>query len=360
MNAEQFAAFMAALPAAAPAPRPNKKIPEFTSGLAEDWITWRKNFETIIQINGWGDVRARRELYSSISGLAKTYVEHIPIGADGPVALVQPVQALITAYDNCFVTLAAGDIARAEVRKSQQNEGEPIIAWHARARSLWVRAYPALTAAQLDANRDLIEHFLMGIANSYVRTRAWETRPMTYVAALATASNMDASRIMQESRHPSPSLGGRPSPALHAMTLPQDAQSDSSARVQAMGEASKRSLECYFCGKPGHVFRECRNMAMMQKQYHGNRGQGARARFDRPREENRPTFKPSRGARGGRGWRGGRGGRGNGRGEKKSGGPTFDQLRRISALVETAKAEAMTDAGPTAAADYSQAYGSGN
>ena len=126
----------------------NKKTPELSSSSAEDWRTWRSNFEVLAVMNGWDDRRQNFEIFSAMTGDAKQLVSGIGHGnpaapAGGGAAPAAPDPAvLLNAFEARFLPPAAGEVARMQYEQARQREGESLRGWHNRLRSLCLRAYP--------------------------------------------------------------------------------------------------------------------------------------------------------------------------------------------------------------------------
>ena len=191
MNEDQLQRLLAA---ARPPPTAGNKIEKFSSGNPEDWITWRTQFTTIKDICGWDHRRSRRELRAAMTGTAARIVEDIPINADIPAP--QNVTFLLAEYELRFCPVAASDTARAELKHSSQRENETILQWHGRVRANYRLAYPDQEPAELNLNRDLIDYFVLGIADAAVRNEVYKVRPATFPEALVVASNHTAANAI--------------------------------------------------------------------------------------------------------------------------------------------------------------------
>lgn len=191
MNAEQFQQLMAQM-------HRGRKVDPFFSGDAVDWMAWRDHFVVVARINGWGNTRQRREIATAMSGQARLYVASINIGDLG--ANVQPAEGLLDAYEARFCPAAAGDLARVMLRDARQTEDESVLHWHARARHLYRRAYPAMLPAAVEASQDLRDSYILGLRNDKVRGETWRARPATYELCLTHATNNEASELVLNGR----------------------------------------------------------------------------------------------------------------------------------------------------------------
>jgi hypothetical protein len=296
MNQGQLSAIIAACNARPP----GKKVGSFNSGNGVEWGKWRSNFTMICTINGWDDQRARREIFSSMTGDVKAYVEHIPAGDDivAPALVAPPHEQLLDAYEAMFMTAAAGDAARVAMRDARQAETETVLQWHSRLRHLWRRSHPGATEVQMQANRDLMDMFILGLAHATVRTKTWDARPATYALCLEQASNSAASITILNAYPAGPAPAVKIEPGLFGIAAGTSGMDSArTGRFQQPRPSGQEDRKCHFCTKPGHLVRDC---ILLTK---------ARG-FLHLQNQNGNTSYPTRGRARGRG----RGGRGTGRG----------------------------------------------
>ncbi len=191
---------------------------------------------------------------------------------------------------------------RIAVREARQTEDETILAWHARLRSLFQRAHPALDATGLKANVDLRDQFVLGMLDQDVVSKVWHQRPGSYGEALTMA-------IIQSraTERPPPAIKWEPN--INAL-----GSSDGGSTISRAGPPGS----CWDC-RGNHYARHCPKGG---KGAGRGRGRGARAGI----------------ARRGRGRAQGRGGRTRGSGR-------FTGRRRIQGLQEEAEAASIGSIG---------------
>ncbi len=164
-----------------------------------------------------------------------------------------------------FLPVAATDAARIAVREARQTEDETILAWHARLRSLFQRAHPALDAAGLEANVDLRDQFVLGMLDQDVISKVWHQRPGSYGEALTMANNVSAGNAIIQSRateRPPPAIKREPN--INAL-----GNSDGGSTISRAGPPGG----CWDCGG-NHYTRDCPKGG---KGAGRGRGRGARA-----------------------------------------------------------------------------------
>ena len=172
-----------------------RKMENFTTGDAVDWMHWKARFRIVADINEWTAARARRELLASISGHAQTYVSQIPHGANPPNGNARPYEELLTLLDSQFLPVAAGRLARSDFQASKQQEDENTNTFHVRVRGYYVRANPHMTQPEIDVSRDLIEKFAEGLTSPQAVYDLLKNVPATYPAALDQATGAASSAL---------------------------------------------------------------------------------------------------------------------------------------------------------------------
>ena len=185
---------------AAPAIR-GPRIRTFCSTDPDEFRTFERHVEYIVAIHeDWNFRRARLEIAQAMSGAAAEIVRHIDIGVQGvAVGAVGDWRDLLAQYRACFSTDAHQDAARGEFNFAEQEEGETLIAFHARLRAMFLRAYPNTPAADVEVSPILRDKFLAGLRDAYTSRHTYTQRPATYAAMLETATTMETSRKFTKS-----------------------------------------------------------------------------------------------------------------------------------------------------------------
>ena len=303
-----------------------EKVEKLSSTEPADWRTWRRSFEVAVRINGWNHQRARRTAQCSMTGAAAIYVEDIPINDEivAPAVDCADYQQLLDLYQDRFMPRAAVDHLRAVLKSAKQHENEGVVAWHQRARSLYMRAYPDATAAEVAVNSDVIDTFVFGLTDIEVRRRVWHEHPRTYTAALTAAQNACSGQLMPALQDPGSSrtTSSANLPELGALGTVGaiDGAAGPSRQVGQLG-----GRQCWECGRAGHIQRHCPSSR------NGGRGgrNGPKGNFGGPRGgRGGPRGRGGRGRYGG-GGRGGRNDRDRKEGRKFS---RAEVLRSLNAM----------------------------
>jgi len=226
-----------------------KKLTILTSTDASDWRTWRANFTVVAQINGWDEIRQRREIAAAMEGDAKKSTMDI----DHEVAGTG--KDLLDAYEARFVTQASSDLSRVTFMNAKQRPDETILAWHARVRDAFHRAYPGVDA---DTSRALIDRFILGLTSGRVVEYVWDRRPATFSSALTDCSNKMASLAVIANRNRSHHQGGMAAnPMMNIKTEPGVRSMEYHQQGYNQPRNYSTNVTCWICNKQGHVRDEC-------------------------------------------------------------------------------------------------------
>ncbi len=272
-----------------------RKVPLFQEPhSAAAWLPWKRRFEVIAGIGNWGDERRKQELLAAMGDEASLIVADITLAG-------KTFEQLLQAYEERFISDTASDAARAEFALCVQGAEEPLNAFHARLRELFLRAYPgaavdaaAGVAGAAQATATMIrDRFNNGVQNAAIREFLFDQRPDTYQRCLEVAMWKEATLQRMGQAPPKNSSKGkgdsRPANAaggVHGM---------GGAANQANTNGGEANARCNFCQKEGHFMRNCRLLDRAREIVEGTNTRG-----------------------GGRGGRRGRGrGRGGGRGEEQ-------------------------------------------
>lgn len=249
----------------------SKKLTNLESTLPTDWRIWRSHFTTTCAINGWGDLRARRELKAAMLGEACRLTADINVETVGLT-----LEAVLTSYEGRFLPAAAGTIARAEFGTLGQHPNETIVQYHSRARDLFTRAYPEVELANVNTSNHLIGMFALGLANTEVSRHVLDKAPATYEDACREAQSKGAVELALAAKRKMNGGGG--------------GSNHFGAAVNGMNGGNEWTtqkpsdhLTCWACNTKGHRKSECpsRNNNQGQnppQQRGGGRGGGGRGR----------------------------------------------------------------------------------
>jgi hypothetical protein len=222
--------------------RGSRRVTAFTTGDGAEWLTWKKAFTIAAQINGWNDLRQRREACAAIEEPAATLVQDID---QEPAAGGLTIDQYLTACEARFLPESATKYARTEFATGSQNDGEDILRFHARLRGLFVRAFP--NEANPNASHVLIDRFIHGLGDYGAQEFTCQQGPQTYAQALVHASNQAATKSSLAANRMGTTRGqGKKR---------QDGLFQLNSNSSSSGAADNRT--CYFCHEVGHIKTSC-------------------------------------------------------------------------------------------------------
>lgn len=317
MNAQQFQEFLAAnndaIAAIHVGPASDVKLRPFAVTDAVGWLAWRQHAESVAQLKNWGNTpasrtRARWAIRAAMQDAAARAVSDIDAGVAPQAG--DTVENFLDLYQHRFCPESLSRLARSNFQGACQHEGETVLEWHTRCRSLYLRAHPA-QAGNVERNRDMIDKFVEGLAVSQVRIHTYDAYPQSYAIALTHASNKVASVQVEER------VAGRRSSSSFQIKSEGDLLAIRPTYGGAGGQAQRK---CFFCGNSNHLKADCEMWKRAKDQLLGPGGGGGQG------------FR-STGA--GRGARRGRGGPRGGRSFHPRGNRSLHQLGELEGAEES-------------------------
>lgn len=258
MDANQFEQFLQRVGARGQAANNTHKANPLKRSEPLEWKTWRENFETIVEINGWEPARTKREIKAAMLEEAAVLTQDIAIRADDAAFTVQE---LLDAYEARFVPPAASALALAEFQAAKQEAAETAVKFHSRLRGLFIRAYPN-QAAQANVNVDLINNFTQRLRHPDTQMFCLSQNPATFAAALTLAQQHESALIRRKASR------------SFISSIAEDGLEEvdwaGSNEVNAMGQYRPRgSVKCFYkpCGGP-HVIAHCPMLKEASELYH--------------------------------------------------------------------------------------------
>ena len=249
----------------------SRKPPKMTTRTPAAWRIFVKQFRNCAEINGWADLRARRELLACMEGDAAAVIQDIDIrtGQDGVAAPL--LQNILDQYQARFITRADTDLAHVDFETAKQTDDESILDWHSRMAELFRLAFPGDPDVDGGNGRQLRQRFIMGLADPEVKAFCWDTpQPDTYAAALQKAqSKMSTKKMLTATEEAG---AGRTTGRSTSSTASQGVRSISQglsgysaaeeseimqAAISAIGGNQRFPGRCWICRVEGHVKADC-------------------------------------------------------------------------------------------------------
>lgn len=196
----------------------SKKLDPLDSTVGIEWISWKETFEQVSNINGWDDLRKRRELRAAMKGAAARHIRDIVVtppalaqGAVAPAGRIDTIEAALEAYEARFIPPAAGRVAKLEYDAARHQPHELVAEWHGRLRELFIRAYPGQA---VETSAFLIQHFAMHMIDETVAGFVVDRDPQTYTMAGDYAQQKAATNMAFAAKHRAGNLNNI---GLHAL-----------------------------------------------------------------------------------------------------------------------------------------------
>ncbi len=171
-----------------------RRLPAFSTGTAEDWLSWKQTYQNHVTLHGWNDAQQMAQLKAAMEGTAARTIAHLGPNDPATNAAWQPA-ALLAAYSNCFLPPAQSKLALVQFEHAKQGDRESLQAWHTRCRELYSRAYPA---GDPETAAELRYRFTVGIGHPHVRERVYEADPGTYSEAFTIATARAAGVLVMQ------------------------------------------------------------------------------------------------------------------------------------------------------------------
>jgi hypothetical protein len=288
----------------------NINLLAFTDPLSQDWAHWRSQFQSMVTLRNMNDGQARLALRQLVQAEAFAAVADIQPGEAGLT-----LDGMLTRYQNRFISAAAGDMARADLQSATQRPAESVLAFHARIRSLYNRAFPNAQAQPAI----LIQCFVKGLINQQVREAVRRDQPQDYNAALNAAQaemaiiNLRfADAVQQQAQHAALQQMAQalpPAPLFGSGHEPMELGAMAKAPA-AKGAMLPDGKACYFCGSREHLRNACQLWAKARQELAPYQGQQQQQQQPQQQQQYQPAQ---------RGFRGQRPARGGGRGQQRGG-----------------------------------------
>lgn len=262
-------------PAAPAAPRPIFMKPDpFTGEGKPDWVAWRFYFESLVDLNQWDDLTARRALPVAMRGAAADAVKHVlPHDFDN-------LGAMLHSYQDRFLPQSNSELSRCEFETCKQGSKETLLAYHSRLQGLFARAYPD---DFIHTSPTLIRQFCLTVHHHATRQYLFLKRCTTYSEVLDEAQAYTASIAMTSYSKQGGHSGGNAGEAMDVNAL-----DDSLAAL----EVNDRERKCFFCDRNGHIKKECfKYQRYLEQQRNPGRGQSSSSPAARQAGRGRTFFR---------------------------------------------------------------------
>ncbi len=239
------------------------------------WRGYRSHFERVSRINRWTDVQKLDYLWVNLTGSALAYVENLA-----------PEQAvsypdLCDALDERFGDSQLAEVFKSELRSRRRKEGESLPALAQDINSLVQRAYPEIGRQGVDELA--IEKFREALPDHEQRMAVFHSKARMVDQAVKAAIDAESWQISERRRTPLQKVR-----AAVSQEARQDYCDEEPSPMRAVGshQANQQEMllkkleelltkiniegstpsqpapkrpppQCYYCGKLGHIARDC-------------------------------------------------------------------------------------------------------
>ena len=225
------------------------------------WREYRSYFERLCRLNGWEEEKLDC-LFVQLTGSAAEYVE----GLD-PLQ-ISTYEQLCQALEDRYGASRVAAIYTAELNARKRKEGESLQALAQDIRRLADYAYPDTVGRGME--RFTIEKFINAIPQKKLREGISLSRPRTLEEATEVALEVEAFQVTEKGRT---SEERDEVQHLYAVGKEEDLTDSTQKEIlqaltalkERMDKMEKgnqrgprRDVECYNCGKKGHIARNCR------------------------------------------------------------------------------------------------------
>lgn len=241
------------------------KIYPFKDGVME-WPMYKRNFITACLNNGLTDEQKKRTLQCSLS--LNTLWQICDINIEEEPYKSYTWDQYLELVDQRFSPLARSVNARAMFKQAKQGANESVEKFANRIRALYEAGYPD-DKDEAQNERIMIDQFVAGIYNGQHRIKILEAHCTKLVEALdivAERLSFDMQlKYLETGKAPGMPPGGPRlmlgdgSPEDFSMcAMDKKKTSEEESRVAALKKRSNNGkVTCYYCGRDGHIAREC-------------------------------------------------------------------------------------------------------
>ena len=265
-------------------PRGSVKVGTLDSTRPADWIAFRRKYMGAVAANGYTRNMNKAILVAAMVGDAATITTNIPGLADPLVT----TEAFMLLFHRRFVNEAAIARFRIEFETMRATASQTCAQWHVLLKDAYVNAYPN---RENDYNNDafLIHKYLSTLYDDDVSELTLNRVTNTYADALVHADAAEATtlrKVQAAARRKTEGIsslrdglsdehckliaaafkrggrtstkGGSHSSHRRGGSSSRGGRIGSSTSATHTPSATHTLVDCYACGKKGHIARECR------------------------------------------------------------------------------------------------------
>ena len=236
--------------------------------LGDDILDYVEHAMHVKVCNGWSDAMAKYAVKAALKGDAAKMVTDIVPNVTDAQGFHETLESFLKRLRDRFVPASEGEVAMLEFIYARQGPMELTQVFHARVRSLYLRAYHRDSLGQIgyefsvSEENMLISTFKRGLRNPTIQDAVQRGKPKTYAEALEAALDEIAVIKMRRFQNRAPFPGSRGGGNPHGSyrnggggqvnsMQPRPTQGGNGNRTNAGGR------RCYTCQSDQHMERQC-------------------------------------------------------------------------------------------------------
>lgn len=250
----------------------NVMLPSTYNGVVGDVDEWIEKYELIAKINAWNDTTKLDSIQIFLAGRALDVYRELSGAEKADFAKLKKN------FRNKILSCDTVEIAKSEFNNRVQTEGETFDELSSGIKKLCKKAYPSIPD---DVQKMLCrDRFLDAIRSKELRLMVKNSRPKTLTDAVLTATifenniKSEMSIVGVNANVPvsvkNPEIenlqGQLKQLQLCVSELADKLTNSPGGGPLRPGNINKSSVNCWGCGKNGHVRRDCRNHQNRDKQ----------------------------------------------------------------------------------------------
>lgn len=215
------------------------------------WKLYHRQFDRISKMNNWQH-QMTDYLWIHLTADALAFME------ETPGASVMTYDEMCNALDGRFGAERLSNVYKAQLLNRRRKSGETLSELGQDMRRLVNNAYPNFNS---EAKEEIAVEKFLDALNADTRRTIYQENPTTLNQAIEKGLKIEAWGIVEETKHGKTTIRVAQEPKAEEVIDNENIRllKDLQQKVNDMQIKRKdpRGFSCYYCGKPGHISREC-------------------------------------------------------------------------------------------------------